>query len=104
MGMIAYCPLAQAGKLKRMGKDYISDETLNKIAEKHGASVFRIMLAFAIQFAGKGFPVSAIPKASSPEHVRENAAAADVSLDEDDLAEIDAAFWPPASKMHLDIE
>jgi diketogulonate reductase-like aldo/keto reductase len=47
--------------------------------------------------------VISIPKASDPGHVRENAAAIDVVLTEQDLAEIDAVHPPPARKRPLDL-
>jgi len=36
-----------------------------------------------------------IPKASQPEHVRENPSEVDVKLSADDLAALDRAFPPP---------
>jgi diketogulonate reductase-like aldo/keto reductase len=53
---------------------------------------------------GLRFPhVISIPKASDPAHVRENAAAIDVALTAEDLAEIDAAHKPPQRKRPLDL-
>jgi hypothetical protein len=50
------------------------------------------------------FPhVISIQKVSDPEHVRENAAAIDIALTAEDLAEIDAAHKPPAGKRPLDL-
>ncbi len=40
--------------------------------------------------------VSAIPKAGTVEHVRENAAAVSLVLTDEDLADLDRAFPPPA--------
>ena len=42
-----------------------------------------------------------IPKASRPEHVRENRGALDVELTEEDLAALDRAFPPPKGKSSL---
>jgi diketogulonate reductase-like aldo/keto reductase len=47
--------------------------------------------------------VISIPKASDTEHVRENAAAGDLELTDDDLAEIDASHPPPKRKQALDL-
>jgi diketogulonate reductase-like aldo/keto reductase len=47
--------------------------------------------------------VIAIPKASRAEHVRENRKAADIVLDEADLAAIDAAYPPPQRKKPLEM-
>jgi diketogulonate reductase-like aldo/keto reductase len=43
----------------------------------------------------------AIPKASSAAHIAENAAAANIQLDAEDLALIDAAFPAPKRKQQL---
>jgi diketogulonate reductase-like aldo/keto reductase len=45
----------------------------------------------------------AIPKASSIRHVEENAAAARLELDAEDLAAIDKAHPPPQRKHSLDM-
>ena len=47
--------------------------------------------------------VISIPKASDPAHVRENAAAIDIVLCAEDLAEIDAAHKPPGRREPLDL-
>ena len=47
--------------------------------------------------------VLAIPKAGRVAHVRENRKAADIVLDAQDLAELDAAFPPPAGPSPLAI-
>jgi diketogulonate reductase-like aldo/keto reductase len=44
-----------------------------------------------------------IPKASNPEHVRENRAALDLTLTERDLVELDRLFPPPRNKRGLEI-
>jgi diketogulonate reductase-like aldo/keto reductase len=45
----------------------------------------------------------AIPKAGSAERVRENRGAFDIDLAPDDLADLDAAFRPPARKIPLEM-
>ena len=55
----------------------------------------------AIAWAARDRLVCAIPKASTPEHVRSNRAAADVRLDDETLAALDAAFAPPRRKQRL---
>jgi diketogulonate reductase-like aldo/keto reductase len=42
-----------------------------------------------------------IPKASRPEHVRENRGALDVALTKEDLTALDRAFPPPKGKSSL---
>jgi len=46
----------------------------------------------------------AIPKASNPRHVRENRAAMDLELSEEDLHELDRAFPPPRKKVQLEMK
>jgi diketogulonate reductase-like aldo/keto reductase len=42
-----------------------------------------------------------IPKATQPEHVRDNCAALDLRLTADDLAALDRAFPPPKGRSAL---
>ena len=88
---MAYSPIEQ-GRLPKTG-------ALGDIAQKHGVGPFQIALAWAMRHPN----VIAIPKASSPEHVKANRAAADVVLDADDLAAIDRAFPAPTRKSHLEM-
>jgi len=100
MAAMAYCPLAQAGRLKRMQKELLSDKTLLCIAQKYEINVFQLLLAFT----QRNPRVVSIPKSGSPDHVEQNAAVFDISISDEDWTEIDKVFWPPSSKMHLDIE
>jgi diketogulonate reductase-like aldo/keto reductase len=61
---------------------------LQAIADAHAASPRQVALAFLTRKA----PVLAIPKASSPAHATENAAAGDLDLSEAEIKAIDAAF------------
>lgn len=94
--LMAYCPLAQAGRLRH---DLMSHPLLNQIAQQKGISVAQLLLAWVIRKEG----VIAIPKAGSLQHVRENAAALDITLSSDELASINQAFPPPTGKMPLDV-
>ena len=87
---MAYCPLAQAGRL-------LKHPTLIEIAERHGATPAQVSLAWVTRQDG----VIAIPKAVSPEHVRLNAAAATLTLTNEDLRAIDRAFPVPTRKQPL---
>src|SRR5215207_8342066 len=87
--IMAYSPLAQGTLAKH--------RALAPIARKHGVTPATIALAWTIRAQG----VIAIPKTSDPERMRENAAAADLILDRDDLASLDRAFPPPARKHPL---
>jgi len=87
--IMAYSPLAQ-GPLAR-------HRALAPIARKHGVTPATIALAWTIRGPG----VIAIPKTSDRDRMRENAAAADLILDRDDLAALDRAFPPPSRKNPL---
>jgi diketogulonate reductase-like aldo/keto reductase len=61
---------------------------LAKVAQRHEATPRQVALAFLTRLP----TIFAIPKASSPEHVDENARAGDVHLSNDDMLRIDEAF------------
>lgn len=92
MPLMAYCPLSQAGAL-------LHEPILRQVAERHAATPAQIALAWTLRQDG----VIAIPKAVSSEHLRDNAAAADISLNADDLALLDQAFAPPHGKRPLEM-
>ncbi len=87
---MAYCPLAQAGRL-------LQHPVLAEIAERHGATVAQVSLAWVTRNDG----VIAIPKAVTPEHVRLNAAAGALTLTGEDLRAIDRALPAPTRKQRL---
>ena len=60
---------------------------LAEIAAKHGATPHQVALAWLAREPD----VFVIPKATGLGHVRENAAAADLVLDDDDVGAIDRA-------------
>ncbi|CAD5109142.1 aldo/keto reductase [Zestomonas carbonaria] len=92
MPLMAYCPVGQGGRLLR-------HPALLEIAERHGATPAQVALAWATRQPG----VIAIPKAVDAEHLRQNAGAAGLRLDETDLARIDAAYPPPTRKHRLEM-
>lgn len=83
IAIVAYTPFGR-GKYKRHGDVSV----LERIAAKRGATVQQVILAFLTRDP----IVFAIPKAARVEHVESNAAAADVRLDDDDVAAIDTAY------------
>ena len=87
--IIAYSPIEQ-GRL-------IHHPIVRHIAEQHEATPAQIALAWVLRVDG----VIAIPQAGTPEHVRKDRAAADIQLTQRDLAMLDRAFPPPASKQPL---
>ncbi|MDT3424887.1 diketogulonate reductase-like aldo/keto reductase [Paenibacillus forsythiae] len=96
MPIMAYSPLAQAGALR---KGLVQNAAVKAIAAAHGASPLQILLAWCVREGD----VIAIPKASSREHVLQNAAAGLIRLSADELRQLDEAFPGPARKMPLDI-
>ncbi|MDY1035365.1 aldo/keto reductase [Lelliottia sp. CFBP8978] len=94
--VMAYCPLAQAGRLR---SGLMNHPVVNEIARQHRASAAQILLAWVISHQG----VIAIPKASSVEHVKENADALEITLSGEALAALDSAFPAPGGKTRLDV-
>lgn len=94
---MAYCPLAQAGQLK---KGLYENAALNKIARSHGATASQILLAFLLTRP----QVLPIPRTRRPERALENAKASRIRLSEEELGALDREFPPPAGKLPLDIE
>jgi diketogulonate reductase-like aldo/keto reductase len=96
MPVMAYSPLGSGGQaLRRL----LGDRVLRGVAERHAATPAQIALAWVLRQPD----VVAIPKAGSPEHVRENRRALDLALTDDDLRELDAAFPPPRRKVQLEM-
>jgi diketogulonate reductase-like aldo/keto reductase len=72
---------------------------LAEVAARHGATPAQAALAWVLRLDG----VNTIPKASTPEHARDNRAAFDIRLTEDDLAVLNRAFPPPTGPQPLDM-
>ena len=89
IAIMAYCPLGQGRLVKNPG--------LAPIAQKHKVTNACIALAFILRLPG----MIAIPKSSHEKRVLENAAAADLVLDDEDLARLDEIFPPPRKKRSL---
>ena len=75
----------------------LGNRGLAEIARRRGATPAQIPLAWLLRQDG----MIVIPKATRPEHVRENRGALDVALTEEDLAALDRAFPPPQSRSAL---
>lgn len=89
--VMAYSPIEQGRLAGHRG--------LEAVAKRHGKTPAQIALAFVLAQPG----VIAIPKASTPDHVRDNAAAAEIVLSAEDLAALDAAFPPPKRRAPLEM-
>ncbi|WP_367395537.1 aldo/keto reductase [Pantoea sp. Ep11b] len=96
MPVMAYCPLAQAGRLR---ESLFSNPCLTQIAQQKDISVAQLLLAWVVRQQG----VIAIPKASSVAHVQDNAAALGVILTDEELASIDRVWPAPQHRVPLDI-
>ena len=89
--VMAYSPIEQG---RMLGHPSLAD-----VASRHKATPAQVGLAWLLRQGG----VTAIPKASTDEHVRENRAALELRLTGEDLAELDAAFPPPSGPRPLEI-
>ncbi|WP_066342918.1 aldo/keto reductase [Azohydromonas lata] len=88
---MAYCPMDQGA--------LAAEPQLLPIARRLGATPAQLALAWLLQRGD----VVAIPKAVREQHLRENAAAGAITLDEQALTELDALFPPPDDKQPLAI-
>jgi diketogulonate reductase-like aldo/keto reductase len=86
---MAYCPIDQGG--------LAVDATFAEIGRRHGVSAAQAALAWVMRQPD----VIAIPKAARESHLRENLAAAALSLTDRDLAAVDAGHPPPKRKRRL---
>jgi diketogulonate reductase-like aldo/keto reductase len=89
IAIMAYSPIDQ-GRI-------VGNRALGAVAGRHGATAAQVALAWLLRQDG----MIVIPKATRPEHVRENRGALELSLDADDLAALDRAFPPPKSRTRL---
>jgi diketogulonate reductase-like aldo/keto reductase len=91
--IMAYSPVGHSPQTQ---KSMLGNAALKSVAARHGATPVQVALAWLLRKE-----VVAIPKASNPEHVRQNRAALDLILTGNDLKEIDRAFPPPRRKVPL---
>jgi diketogulonate reductase-like aldo/keto reductase len=89
--IMAYSPVEQ-GRL-------LNHPQLQDIAERHRATPAQVALAWVVRQDG----LVAIPKAGTPAHVRENRAALDILLTDEDLAALDRVFPPPTGPQPLEM-
>jgi diketogulonate reductase-like aldo/keto reductase len=89
--IMAYSPIEQG--------DLAGHSALQSVAARHNATPVQVALAWAL----RRDTIIAIPKAGTVEHVRENRAALDLNLTDEDLAALDRAFPPPARRRPLEM-
>jgi len=89
--VMAYSPIEQGRML--------NNPALREIASRHQATPAQVALAWLLRQDN----LLVIPKASSVAHVRENRAAYDLALTEQDLAQLDRVFPPPTRAQPLEM-
>jgi diketogulonate reductase-like aldo/keto reductase len=89
--LMAYSPV-ERGRLLR-------HPALTAVADRHGATAAQVALAWVLRHDN----VNTIPMSRSADHVRENRAAVDLRLTDDDLADLDRAFPPPVGRSPLEM-
>jgi diketogulonate reductase-like aldo/keto reductase len=89
--IMAYSPIEQ-GRL-------LEHPVLRTVAARHDATPTQIALAWVLRIEG----MIAIPRTGKVAHVRDNRAALDVHLTQQDLQELDRAFPAPTRKLALEM-
>lgn len=97
MPVMAYCPLAQAGRLRR---GLLEAPAVREIASVHSATPSQVLLAFLLTQPG----VIPIPRTGKAGHALENAAATHIKLTHEEMAMLDRAFPAPNRKVPLDMQ
>ena len=85
VALVAYSPFGHSDFPSPRSK---AGQTLQAVADNRGVSPRQVALGFLTRDPA----VLAIPKAATPEHAADNAAAGQLTLDEREIAAIDAAF------------
>lgn len=90
--IMAYSPFGHSNNL-------VKHPLLKSIAMRHAATPVQVALAWILRQK----QVMTIPKASNPEHVKENYGALEIKLSNEDLRELDQTFNPPSEKYTLEM-
>lgn len=96
--IMAYCPII--GQEPHLKEQVYQSPTVNRIAENHEISVIQVLLAWVMQQEN----MIAIPKAGSPEHVKQNADVMDITLSEEELSLLNEAFPAPSTREPLRVQ
>ncbi len=97
ISVMAYCPLAQAGRLRR---GLLEAPAVQQIAHARDISPFQVLLAFLLAQAG----VIPIPRTGNAAHTLKNAEAMKIKLSETELDTLKRAFPAPHCKVPLDMQ
>ena len=94
--LMAYSPVGNnPAEQRRM----FGNATTRAVASRHNVTPAQIALAWLLRHPD----MIVIPKATQPQHIRENRAALEIKLLARDLKELDQAFPPPDQKIPLDM-
>ena len=93
--IMAYSPVGIDAAEQRQ---VFNNAGVREIALRHNATPAQIALAWLLRHPD----VIVIPKASQPEHIRDNHAALEIKLTDRDLKELDRVFPPPNRKVVLE--
>ncbi|MBP6125913.1 MAG: aldo/keto reductase [Leptotrichiaceae bacterium] len=94
---MAYCPIAQAGKLR---EKLLSSVSIIKVSKKYNISPVQVLLSYIMT---KENTVS-IPKSSQLVHMKEIVDCKNIILLEEDIKILESEFPKPIKKVPLDVE
>ena len=94
--IMAYSPV---GNNRAEQKQMLGNAVVKTVAVRHDATPAQVALAWLLRET----EVVSIPKALRADHLRENRAALDIQLTDDDIQELDQAFAPPNRKVSLEM-
>lgn len=94
--IMAYSPI---GSNSSEQKKMLNNPVLKSIAAQQNATPAQIALAWLLREPD----MVVIPKASQPEHIRQNRAALEIELSDEELKKLDKAFPPPDQKIPLEM-
>lgn len=94
---MSYCPLAEAGLLKR---ELLSNSTVIEISKEYGITPIQLLLAFTL----RDKDITSIPKASHVEHLKMNIKASKIQISDESWKLLDSIYPSPKKKLPLDME
>lgn len=94
---MSYCPLAEAGSLKR---ELLSNSTVIEISKEYGITPIQLLLAFTL----RDKDITSIPKASHVEHLKMNIEASKIQISDESWKLLDSIYPSPKKKLLLDME
>lgn len=95
--IMAYCPIAQGGRLKNQ---LLSSKSVQELSKKYSISPIQVLLTYMLE---KENTIS-IPKASKLEHMKEIVACRNIHFEKEDILLLDSEYPKPTKKIPLDIE